>query len=608
MFTKFKPIPANNAAKFAENKGDTTGLDHVIDIQENTELYYFAKFSQKELEELCDKDGKSFIKDHHKTVEQLEKIIAEYWKTQWYFRVENWFANASNLLYVIFQINTAGEGVPSLVNAFIPNVTIDPSVSAGIGIPTALLSTSLYTLAFSAYRQAIIETLQYAHSTPYCERPANAYLYAKASPMGALTKTLGYLFNTTTLLVTNLTGTMSEIVDISDKINALPTPLNWLVILSVLYFGNKYYKNYMNQDYYNGLKNWIDFLSNKDNQPWLLAEIAQGNIATPIQVFLQGISAIGLRTYPLFYYLSLASATALGGWIPAPLVAALVTWHSLCALYPETYKFYMHDKIKVRELIREKIKPLLELLKQTNPNLTEKELEAAAKKEFNKIRKEYEAEIIREHGRAYVLKQPFTVMSIACRTAIGGYLGWQSGVAATVGIGGIAIPIVGTIVSASVLGGLLYRAEAERIMDKFIHLHMEEEKNGPEEKVKPTCCETASDAFAKLINITNGIVMATSMMGTVKRVIEMQGVPPVTAKPLFIACSVAAIERGAQSIVYNEKKVEQTTRDVFVPVSCSSSPHAIFNHTQAYSGVPAEEKAESIELQPIATPRQASPV
>jgi hypothetical protein len=438
MFSNFKPVNAKKTAEITAKNVDTAGPHHVIDIPDSLdspELYYLAKFSQKELEELHDNEGKSFIKDHQKTVDQLEAIITEYWKTQWYFRVENWLANASNLLFVIFQINTAGEGVESFIKAFAPDATVSHSISMGVGIPPALASTALYALAFSAYRQAISETLCYAHTKPICERAINAYLYAKASPMGALSKMLVYLFNTTTLLTSNLTGTMSEIVDISDKINALPTPLNWIVIMTILYCGNKYYKNYMNQEYHAGMKSWIDFLLNKDNQPWLLAEIARGNIATPIQIFLQGASAIELRTYPLYYYLALASATALGGWIPAPLVAALVTWHSLCVLYPETYALYMNDKIKVNELIQEKIKPILELLQQTNPDMTAKELETVAKKEFNNIKKAYEAEVIRAHGRAYVLKEPLTVASIACRTVIGGYLGLQLGVAATMATG-----------------------------------------------------------------------------------------------------------------------------------------------------------------------------
>jgi hypothetical protein len=172
----------------------------------------------------------------------------------------------------------------------------------------------------------------------------------------------------------------------------------------------------------------------------------------------------------------------------------------------------------------------------------------------------------------------------------------------------MAVPIVGTVVGASVLGGLLYRAEAERIMYKFIHLRMKEEKDGPEVKVLPTHCESVSDAFAKLINISNGVVMATSMIGTGARLIALQGVPPTIAKPIITAVSVAAFERGANSIQFNARKVEQTTRDVFVPLRCSSSPYAIFNRTQAYSGVPAEENKATVVLQPIITTKQASPI
>jgi len=550
----------------------------------SVELYYLAQFTQEELESFTDNDGKSFINDLHKEVHELEETIALYWKTQWYYRIENWLANASNLLFVIFQINTSGEGVDSFVKAFAANVTVPASVSSGIGISTSLLSTGLYALAFSAYREAIISTLRYGYSKPIRTQMTDAFLYAQASPMGALSHTLGFLLNQTTLLSSNLTGTMSEIVDINTKINALPTPLNWIVIVTILFFGNKYYQKFMNADYHKGLQSWIDFMLNKDNHPSILTEIMHGNIATPVQILLQGVSAVGLRTFPLYYYLALASATALGGWIPAPLVAALVTWHSICALYPETYHLYMDDKILVSDLINEKIQPILATQRQANPNMTVDELKSATQHEFDKIKKAYEAEIISEHGRAYVFKEPLTAVSIACRTAIGGYLGWQS--TTLIATSSIAAPIVGTAVGACIFGGLLYRAESSRIMYKLIGQRIKQEQNPAETKeIPPTTCESISDAFAKLLNISNGIVMTTSTIGVGARLLPANS-------PVLAALVVISAEKGANYVQFTGKKVQQTTRDVFVPTSCSSSPHAIFNRSR-------HSTDEKIELEAI---------
>lgn len=526
---------------------------HVIDVAPDPhELLYLRLFTLKELEQLTNVNGQSFILDLKKTPQELDETIQTYWKTFQYYRIENWIANATNILYIIFAVNTANDGITSFVHTFQPDTTIPDFLNRDINIPTAILSTLIYPLAFSAAKEAIKSTLKYAYDKPIKDKITDSHVALLTSPCSAIFEAFRYMTHKTVLYTANLTATMTEIIEIADPIKSLPAPWNWLSIIGILYFGNKYCEKYMNANYYEGLTFW------RSKMPSLANEIREGYFAEVFQILFQTSGSIALKT-SIFYYLAEASKNALGFWFPAPMVAALIVWHSLFVLYPETYRFYMNDKIKITDLIHEKIKPFIAQYQQENPHHTKNQLAEATQKEFTKLKNHYEKIVLQERGKLFLFKtKPHMIFPLLFRSGAGGWLGWRIGALISTEL--LAAPVTGSLLIAALLGGLLYRSEANRVLNQLIFekIKLELADAGREN----TVCETASEKFATLLNVANGLSNATSTIGTNARLFGANS----TLTPIGI---ILAIEQSLNYMQLNGGKVKQTVKSL-LPPSCSA--------------------------------------
>jgi hypothetical protein len=206
-------------------------------------------------------------KQYGKTRYEFDELVVKNPRLFWWYRIDFCLANSSNLLYILFQINTSNEGIIQFANTIRSGTNLSNDVAYGIGIPTSVLDTGLYTVIFSAYKEAVKATLEYLFSKSLREQVEEEIAFVKRAPQAALRGIANYLFNQAILYTSDLTGVMTEIIDLVDKIFSLPTPLNWMVIAGILRYGKRYYTKYMDDNYLEGR----DFWHNKDSRPWLYA-------------------------------------------------------------------------------------------------------------------------------------------------------------------------------------------------------------------------------------------------------------------------------------------------------------------------------------------------
>ncbi len=493
--------------------------DDWSDISHKEACQYLQVFDDEELAEL-----KKLYSD--KSLLELDNHVASYPQLLWWYRIDFCLANATNLLFVVFQINTSNEGIVQFIQTLSPGAVVPSNVAYGIGASTAILDTGMYMVVFSAYKEAIKATLEYALNPSIQKRLQKEIEFVRKSPGQACIELVKTLFHQFILYTTDLTGVMTEVIGIASKILALPTPLNWLVVAGILRYGKRYFGPYMDEEYFKGL----DFWQPNPEQPWLYQKILQGDIAIPAQIIIQNISAVGLRVYPYYYFLALASATALGGWLPASVVAGVVAVHSFAAICPKTYKHYLEDQLKVESLLPDK-----------------KEMES------------YCVAIIKEQGRLFLFRQePMMLIPVVYRSVVSGYMGYQLGLLCSVG--SIALPIAIAFVSASVLGGGLYKAEANRVMYKLIRGMIdtvEVEKNKAEGVRQQTTAEMLVGFLGKLLNVDAAFSSAMSTIGTGSQL-------PSNTPAATSLIAILALERALNVIKFNEKRVDKTVKSLFL--------------------------------------------
>lgn len=508
------------------------------------QLRYLKSFTQKDLEELCDENGMSFIKDLNKTPEQLEETLKKYRIRYYLYTIENYLANSTNLLLALFLIATSNEGIKNAANAFAPGVVVPDAIKDSIGTASAVLCTLLFILSFPV-NEALKSTLKDAYGKSKIEKVRDIYhevLMYDDTMLTLLKKSIHH----TILLTSHLTIGVSRMTEIINYINELPIPANIFVILSIFYFSTKFSEKFSEKNYYQGVQFW----QNK-SLPSLYQKMKEGNFAVPLQILLQGASSVGMRVF-LLSYLAEAAKDAFGFWLPTPMVIACEFIHSSCLFYPESYNFFLAQEEKTLQHIREKVLPL-------NLNLT-----------LQKEKEKYYAEVIREYGRFYLFhNDPKMILRSVIGGGLGGWLGLQT---SKLIHDNLMLNIFFTTFMALVFGIIFYRAAAQRTAFKLINEKLFAGERIEEEKSR--CCEKVVEGSAYVINGANSIATAASNIGSVTRLTNKENsiLTPQLKAFLQILSIIFSCERAFNTFLFTMPKVLDTLIRTVVPESCKRKP------------------------------------
>lgn len=485
--------------------------------------------------------------------------------------IHNYISLSSNALYFIFQANTSNEGVKNLFDSLFQGMHTSDAIGYGIGIPTAAANASLYSLMFSSHKKAVEGTLRFIHDPSYESRMATFINTAKDDPMHASKLACKKIFDECVLTISYYTSAVTEIIEIH---HLIPVNLQLTATLLVLHFCRSYLEQFMTKDFHAGEAFW----TNKPNYPWLLGEIKRGNIATPLQIFLQGIiSTTLIRTHPYHWNVAAKAEKTLGWWFPKPLVATAITIQSLCVFYPATYLRYLGDSIKINDLLRQKLntnESMQRLLRayatELQINLTDatpqqhEELAIAViSLEKNLIKDKIQLDFQR-----FIREEPYLAIPLLFRTAIGGYFGahiiaplLEYAIEQT-----ILTTTIGTILGAGLFGGLLYKAEYNRVLDKLILNELEAELTIDAKKVinyENTWRTTLLKFAATTLNVGNAISQAISVMGLESRELSRTHMTGNSAAIVTVTSATVATESAINRMIFNAPKATDTILSLF---------------------------------------------
>ena len=499
-------------------------IDVVDDQASNDQtFYYLQEFTKEELQALSKKYQRNLV--------DLELHIMQHQKYFWGTRIKNYFSLGSNLFYVVFQINTSKEGLESFVTAILPQAKISNAVGYGIGTPLAVIDSLLYFVTYSARKEALLSTIQYALKEPLSKRMQNVIYESLNKPCGVFLNLFSFTTHQSILMMVNVAGTVTEIIDIKSLLDQLPQALKWSFIMTILYFGYDYHVKYMNPDYYDGVLFW----QNKNHRPWLIEKIREGHLALSFRVFLQGISATGLRAYPFYYYLGMASSEIFGIFTPPAWVIAVAAFiHSLCALYPTTYDYYLLDGERLKMILDELFRDEIDLkVKQKKIQLQKIDLEK---------------KVIETYGHLFLFnREPQQVLTMGFLMLVGGYFGFSFlgpllmlwiQESASMHIGGI-------LLGSSLLTFPIYRGERERVLDKLMLKEMTKDIASEDHVHFSTLVQMGS----LILSIGNGVSGAMGTLGTCVRIVGKNS--PV----VLTTIAVIAFENMLNGIFFNWKKI-----------------------------------------------------
>lgn len=534
-------------------------------------LRYLDSITREKLSELEKKYGRS--------AQELEAIIDDYWKSYWFELTANYVGISTNLLYIVFQATANKAGIDGTVALFNPDAVVPDAVSTGLGGFLAAGGLT-FVFAISAKNEAAEAILAYALRDPIKERVSDALKFAANNKARAFIDSFKAVAHQSVLLGTYMTGALSEIIPIIDYLNNRTSFEKWLAIASIQYFCCRFSSAYATPSYYEGVKFW----ENEKGQPYLISELMKGNIATPLQVFFQGIISSSLiRAYPNYNWIAAAGAKAIGAWPHPAFISFLVFANSLCTLYPATYNHYMSDGQKIDELLRRNIdwNAVKQLAQQQFSQLNITELSADdLRTHLDRIANDLiqsEKQTLRTHienkkGTGYVFKEePSTAVTTTWQSLIGAYFGSQVLAPALAPLSAAPPALVAVscgLFAAVVLGGLFYRAESNRVSDKMVlellqakEKEKAEKSEGKEKTDKPLedMKQPTNSRFIKAASMAiPGINILASITGTIAASTKIQSTPSETT---FFATT--ATQAGLNALAYNQPKVENILTSLF---------------------------------------------
>lgn len=521
-------------------------------IDEKQQLTFLSGFTHEQLTELENKYKKNRF--------ALEEIIATHVYQFRFEQILNYGGISTNLLYMFFRGETSNAGIENVAKIVQEDAKVSDGVGYGLGVSLAVPGTLVFVFAASAKNEAALSILEYAHCDPLNVRLKKALQTASENKMQAFIESIKFIANQAVLTTTYATSAMSNIIPIMDYLNKLPAGGKWSIILLIQYLTFRFNSTYYNGSYYSGLKFWW----NEENRPYLLGEIFRGNIAIPVEIFLQGIiSAAGLRAFPNYYYAALAASGALGGWIPATIVATLAGIHALCVLYPTTYNHYMTAHEEINTILRknipwEKIDSLLKkeenfscLDEKTREKRTQQLIDDMVKSERDKLSKEARG----DKGYTAVFKEePSTIFTVSLTTLIGGIFGYKLTATLAPLIGGppTVVAALSTAFAATLIGGSFYKAEDNRVNNELILKKLKKTESKEEKKsTSKNRYEKVAEIAATFFAVTNAASTITSTSGSGKLI---GGDSP----QMNLGITSLAIKGGLNNIVYNIPKVKST--------------------------------------------------
>ncbi|GEM_PF-6727799 len=455
-------------------------------------LHYLADYSETEI---C-----AFEEKYQATRISLDEILSANRKLYYWNLINQIIANyGSNALYLVFPIITSDQGLNTTVNVFFPHVTIPSTIGYGIGIPMAATDVAAYTLFYSVKKAAIKNTLDHVMNLSYRDQLLHWLRTVPEFPKQSALNLLISVCNNTVLIVTNTTGVMTELIY---YLPYIPSSLRWPLTLITLYYGNKYYAEYTNEDYLRAIEDYC--------QRNRVAIFSTEYPASSFEILLQYASAVGLRAYPYFLYLAYESAEVLGFWFNPYFVTACALLHSSRIYLNVTVDFHLAARNKIVEYYGSG---------------------EVAIKELRIYRKEF----IKTKGYREILKNPGNLAYLTIRALLGAY--------AAYGIYPYLSPIGGMIAASPLYFSMLQKRISEDYLQQKIGQSLQQE----------TDLSRPYLIFALILTYSAALVTAMSTIGTLSS---------DTVDILKAAVVLFCVERMVNTIQYTFPKTKKTVEDI----------------------------------------------
>jgi hypothetical protein len=503
-----------------------SAFDESIDEKKEPPLRYLHILDEKELIQLE-------LSYPNMTRFDMDKKIDEHYYYFQIIKTENTIALfVPSILIPYFRYITGSQGIQAFFSKIL-NITVSLKIAHRISIPFVISSGICFFMLYSPTKKALKKTIDYAMHPPCFIRIQNALLH----PLTLFQDMLQSII----LNITNSLGGMSMLLFIWDDVHSLQNPLNWLLMISIVYFGKTFLENYYNNNFLEGLA-----LFRNKKYPWLLKEMFHGNITLPIHVLLQSASAIFLRTYPLFYFITSKIADRLqlseeNKPIFISPVLAMITIQSTIMFYPSAIRTYFDIRIKLNEICQDVS--------------ARKILEETISKKTNAI--------------SLFTNEPLILISLLYLIFTGGILGRE--LLAKPFLSLIHESLVANILSSALGGTLLgviyYRAEQNHFKNTLMLKASQPEEKDPETR-RESCCEKVSQAASKVLNVLDNFGNMISIIGTAKIGIG------------FV--SLLSFGRMLNTIQFNGKKYTDTIKSYFAKSpSLSTTRGTFFNRASS---------------------------
>lgn len=515
-------------------------------------LRYLRKSDCKKLNTFLARENTSLL--------DLDDTINTYWKTYYWYQFKFAVAAVSWAPAIVFQAEKSNVGINALSQLVLGKET--PSrMGYGLGAPIATLGTGALIFSYNPRDKALEATLNYAESKPLLEQAYDWLDLAKKHPIETVFRLGAGVAN----IVVNTTGAMVPALGFASKLNLLSIPARVTCLGLLAYPQYVFYRIYFNTD------KGINFLKNK-KLPWLAQLIWNGEIAVPLQIFIQGgLSAVGLRAYPFYYFIAKACEQMLGGWFPVPMVVAANIVQSMLTLYVLTYERYLANRVKADELLDKIVNQAIEkfihdVRKEVGfeQPLSGEELEKKKLLLKKTLKQLFDEEIISQKKMGFVFREEkATIATVSYRSFIGGAVGYFATPFIVVSPYARAAFTIGGAFAA---GKLLYNAEKYRITDGVAVAHYEkilgEEKPGKDLELphQESCCEQVTMKSVMAMVVATGLLNYIVTLGTLETPVEL----------ISAGVALLAAERMINTILMN-RSVANTFKGLFEKVETKVS-------------------------------------
>lgn len=448
----------------------------------NQELYYLRDYNPQQLKKL---ETKYNLPPH-----KLEDILKSNRLKLYLNKAQNCIAlviAGQGFTFYVYQTGTTG--LKSAYTTFKPSATTIPKGWLEVNIPNSLIVGAMNAITFPINERAIEDTLAYVLRKPIMARMQEAFSLMRQNPPQAMLE-LGK-FGLTDVIPTashSISSILYAVVTDPYLEELNPVSRNILRV-PLFYIAMIYWGHFFNPNYEKGIKFW----ENEDHKPWTIMLINE-KPGLVIQTLFQAFCSIGLRVYPIFYFLleymteQLQLSEENSNCVLA-IGLMIGSIHSVILLYPTTYLNYWSAQIESEHLLSEE--------KSVNPAQKCREMEKAISEEigFNKI-----------------TKDKMLFLSFLCQTGLGAVIGYQ----ASGSIQSIPATVLLTLLGTIALGGLSLSAEGTLYTDQLVLKRLKEKQQKArvtEEKTEVTdekaeivpksSCEKISESAVVVLNTIN---------------------------------------------------------------------------------------------------------